>query len=121
MGLTFRPMTVDDHGLRRAAASDNTHGADVDVHQRGSGGPGWLRWVRAAGTIPDRHDRPRPPHQDRPGTMPGGRWVLASHARVFRGAAYFLPVMIAVLLLITYVPAITMWLPGLLDLGSGSP
>ncbi|HJD78081.1 MAG TPA: TIGR00730 family Rossman fold protein [Corynebacterium pollutisoli] len=31
MGLTFRPMTVDDHGLRRAAASDNTHGADVDV------------------------------------------------------------------------------------------
>jgi len=31
MGLTFRPMTVDDHELRRAAAADNTHGADVTV------------------------------------------------------------------------------------------
>lgn len=41
--------------------------------------------------------------------------------RVFRGAAYFLPAMILVLLLISYVPATTMWLPELLGLGSGSP
>jgi TRAP-type C4-dicarboxylate transport system permease large subunit len=31
--------------------------------------------------------------------------------RVFKGAAYFLPAMVIVLLLITYVPAITLWLP----------
>lgn len=31
--------------------------------------------------------------------------------RVFRGAAFFLPPMIIVLLLITYVPALTLWLP----------
>ena len=31
--------------------------------------------------------------------------------RVFRGAAFYLPAMIIVLLLITYVPALTLWLP----------
>jgi tripartite ATP-independent transporter DctM subunit len=31
--------------------------------------------------------------------------------RVFRGAAFYLPAMIAVLLLITYIPALTLWLP----------
>lgn len=31
--------------------------------------------------------------------------------RVFRGAAFFLPAMIVVLLLITYIPALTLWLP----------
>lgn len=31
MGLTFRPMTPDDLDLRRAAARDNTHGADPTV------------------------------------------------------------------------------------------
>lgn len=31
--------------------------------------------------------------------------------RVFRGAAFFLPPMIVVLLLITYIPALTLWLP----------
>jgi TRAP-type C4-dicarboxylate transport system permease large subunit len=36
--------------------------------------------------------------------------------RVFRGAAFYLPAMILVLLLITYVPALTMWLPGVLGL-----
>ncbi len=41
--------------------------------------------------------------------------------RVFRGVAYFLPIMIVVLLLISFVPQVTMWLPNLLDLGSGSP
>lgn len=34
--------------------------------------------------------------------------------RVFRGAAFYLPAMFVVLLLITYVPAITLWLPQLL-------
>ncbi len=34
--------------------------------------------------------------------------------RVFKGAAMYLPAMLIVLLLITYVPAITLWLPGLL-------
>jgi tripartite ATP-independent transporter DctM subunit len=41
--------------------------------------------------------------------------------RVFRGAAIYLPAMIAVLLLITYVPAITLWLPETIGLLSGSP
>lgn len=36
--------------------------------------------------------------------------------KVFRGAAFYLPAMIAVLLLITYVPAVTLWLPELLGL-----
>ena len=36
--------------------------------------------------------------------------------RVFRGAAFYLPAMIAVLLLITYVPALTLWLPEVLGL-----
>ena len=31
--------------------------------------------------------------------------------RVFKGAAFYLPAMLVVLLLITYVPAITLWLP----------
>ena len=36
--------------------------------------------------------------------------------RVFRGAALYLPPMIIVLLLITYIPALTLWLPSLLGL-----
>jgi tripartite ATP-independent transporter DctM subunit len=36
--------------------------------------------------------------------------------RVFRGAAFYLPAMFIVLLLITYVPAITLWLPQLIGL-----
>jgi TRAP-type C4-dicarboxylate transport system permease large subunit len=36
--------------------------------------------------------------------------------RVFRGAAFYLPAMIIVLLLITYIPAITLWLPQALGL-----
>ncbi|HEX6129696.1 MAG TPA: TRAP transporter large permease [Candidatus Limnocylindria bacterium] len=36
--------------------------------------------------------------------------------RVFRGAAIYLPAMLAVLLLITYVPALTLWLPELVGL-----
>jgi tripartite ATP-independent transporter DctM subunit len=36
--------------------------------------------------------------------------------RVFKGAAIYLPAMIIVLLLITYVPAITLWLPELMGL-----
>ena len=36
--------------------------------------------------------------------------------RVFKGAAFFLPAMLIVLLLITYVPALTLWLPEALGL-----
>ncbi len=36
--------------------------------------------------------------------------------RVFKGAAIYLPAMLIVLLLITYVPAITLWLPRLIGL-----
>lgn len=36
--------------------------------------------------------------------------------RVFKGAAIYLPAMIVVLLLITYVPALTLWLPRLIGL-----
>ena len=36
--------------------------------------------------------------------------------KVFRGAAFYLPAMIIVLLLITYVPAMTLWLPDVLGL-----
>jgi len=36
--------------------------------------------------------------------------------RVFKGAAFYLPAMLIVLLLITYVPAITLWLPRLIGL-----
>ncbi len=36
--------------------------------------------------------------------------------RVFRGAAFYLPAMLIVLLLITYIPALTLWLPGVLGL-----
>src|SRR5690606_15028131 len=58
--------------------------------------------------------------------MGGVVFVLSSVTRipierVFRGVAYFLPAMVLVLLLITYVPAVTTWLPGLFKLGSGSP
>ena len=53
--------------------------------------------------------------------MGGVAFVLSSVTgipveRVFRGAAYYLPAMIIVLLLITYVPALTMWLPEALGL-----
>jgi TRAP-type C4-dicarboxylate transport system permease large subunit len=41
--------------------------------------------------------------------------------RVFRGAAFYLPAMIVVLLLITYVPAITLWLPEAVGLLEGAP
>jgi tripartite ATP-independent transporter DctM subunit len=34
--------------------------------------------------------------------------------RVFKGAAFYIPAMLVVLMLITYVPAITLWLPQLL-------
>jgi len=48
--------------------------------------------------------------------MGGAVFVLSSVTgipveRVFRGAAFYLPAMLLVLLLITYVPAITLWLP----------
>jgi len=36
--------------------------------------------------------------------------------RVFKGAAFYLPAMIVVLLLITYVSAVTLWLPGAIGL-----
>ena len=36
--------------------------------------------------------------------------------RVFRGAAFYLPAMVIVLLLITYIPALTLWLPAALGL-----
>ena len=36
--------------------------------------------------------------------------------RVFRGAAIYLPAVLIVLALVTYIPAITLWLPGLLGL-----
>ncbi|HUP18250.1 MAG TPA: TRAP transporter large permease [Acidimicrobiia bacterium] len=36
--------------------------------------------------------------------------------RVFKGAAFYLPAMFLVLLLITYVPAVTLWLPQLIGL-----
>jgi tripartite ATP-independent transporter DctM subunit len=48
--------------------------------------------------------------------MGGAVFVLSSVTgipveRVFRGAAFYLPAMVLILLLITYVPAITLWLP----------
>jgi tripartite ATP-independent transporter DctM subunit len=53
--------------------------------------------------------------------MGGVAFVLSSVTgipveRVFRGAAFYLPAMLLVLLLITYVPAITLWLPEALGL-----
>lgn len=36
--------------------------------------------------------------------------------RVFKGAAFYLPAMVFVLLLITYIPALTLWLPAALGL-----
>ncbi len=41
--------------------------------------------------------------------------------RVFKGAAYFLPPLVIVLLLITYIPAITLWLPETIGLLGGNP
>jgi TRAP-type C4-dicarboxylate transport system permease large subunit len=51
--------------------------------------------------------------------MGGVAFVLSSVTnlpveRVFRGAAFYLPAMLLVLMLITYVPAVTLWLPNLL-------
>ena len=53
--------------------------------------------------------------------MGGVAFVLSSVTgipveRVFRGAAFYLPAMIIILLLITYIPAITLWLPQALGL-----
>jgi tripartite ATP-independent transporter DctM subunit len=53
--------------------------------------------------------------------MGGVAFVLSSVTgipleRVFKGAAFYLPAMIAVLILITYVSAVTLWLPGALGL-----
>ncbi len=53
--------------------------------------------------------------------MGGVAFVLSSVTgipveRVFRGAAFYLPAMIIVLLLITYIPALTLWLPKALGL-----
>jgi tripartite ATP-independent transporter DctM subunit len=53
--------------------------------------------------------------------MGGVAFVLSSVTgipieRVFRGAAFYLPAMLIVLLLITYVPALTLWLPEALGL-----
>jgi tripartite ATP-independent transporter DctM subunit len=51
--------------------------------------------------------------------MGGVAFVLSSVTgipveRVFRGAAFYLPAMLLVLMLITFVPAVTLWLPGVL-------
>lgn len=53
--------------------------------------------------------------------MGGVAFVLSSVTgipveRVFRGAAFYLPALLASLALITYVPALTLWLPSLLGL-----
>jgi len=53
--------------------------------------------------------------------MGGVAFVLSSVTgipveRVFRGAAFYLPALIIILLLITYIPAITLWLPQALGL-----
>ena len=53
--------------------------------------------------------------------MGGVAFVLSSVTaipvdRVFRGAAIYLPALIVVLLLITYVPALTLWLPTVVGL-----
>jgi tripartite ATP-independent transporter DctM subunit len=53
--------------------------------------------------------------------MGGVAFVLSSVTgipleRVFRGAAFYLPAMLIVLLLITYVPALTLWLPAAIGL-----
>jgi tripartite ATP-independent transporter DctM subunit len=53
--------------------------------------------------------------------MGGVAFVLSSVTgipveRVFRGAAIYLPAMILVLLLISYVPAVTLWLPEVIGL-----
>ena len=36
--------------------------------------------------------------------------------RVFRGALYYFPALLITLLIVTYVPAVTLWLPGVLGL-----
>lgn len=53
--------------------------------------------------------------------MGGVAFVLSSVTaipveRVFRGAMIYMPALLVVLLLITYVPALTLWLPGFLGL-----
>jgi tripartite ATP-independent transporter DctM subunit len=53
--------------------------------------------------------------------MGGVAFVLSSVTgirleRVFRGVLYWLPGLLVALLLVTYVPAVTLWLPGLLGL-----
>jgi tripartite ATP-independent transporter DctM subunit len=53
--------------------------------------------------------------------MGGVCFVLSSVTRipvdrVFRGAAYFIPALLVVLLLISYVPALTLWLPEVVGL-----
>ena len=53
--------------------------------------------------------------------MGGVAFVLSSVTgipleRVFRGAVYYLPALLAALLIVTYVPPVTLWLPGILGL-----
>jgi TRAP-type C4-dicarboxylate transport system permease large subunit len=53
--------------------------------------------------------------------MGGVAFVLSSVTaipveRVFRGAAYFLPTLLLVLLAISFIPALTLWLPSVLGL-----
>ena len=53
--------------------------------------------------------------------MGGVAFVLSSVTgipveRVFKGAAFYLPAMLIALALITYVPALTLWLPEFLGL-----
>ncbi len=53
--------------------------------------------------------------------MGGVAFVLSSVTgipleRVFRGVAFYLPAMLIVLLLITYIPALTLWLPAAIGL-----
>jgi tripartite ATP-independent transporter DctM subunit len=56
--------------------------------------------------------------------MGGVTFVLSSVTgipveRVFKGAAFFLPAMVFVLMLITYIPALTLWLPRAIGLVGG--
>ena len=53
--------------------------------------------------------------------MGGVCFVLSSvtgihSSKVFRGALLYFPALLAVLALVTYVPDVTLWLPGLLGL-----
>jgi TRAP-type C4-dicarboxylate transport system permease large subunit len=54
--------------------------------------------------------------------MGGVAFVLSSVTaipvdRVFRGALIYMPALVLVLLAISYIPALTLWLPSLLGLG----